>query len=72
MHLTVGLIYFNTHIGYYLYQYFVKVVGTKFVHLNGTQISTNQFSVTENERDISPKGLGSAVGIPGISFKCSI
>ncbi len=39
------------------YQYHIKVVRTDFVFLNSTQISTNQYSVTEHETK-SPPILG--------------
>ena len=34
-----------------MFQYFVKVVPTDFVYLNGTVLKTNQFSYTENAMD---------------------
>lgn len=36
-----------------MYQYFVKVVSTAFVYLNGQSIQTNQYSASEYERDLS-------------------
>jgi len=44
------------------YQYFIKVVPTSFVYLNGTILSTNQFSYTQNEQDMAEK----QGGLPGI------
>ncbi|KAL1411336.1 ER-derived vesicles protein erv46 [Vanrija albida] len=35
-----------------MYQYFVKVVSTSFQYLTGDEIPTNQYSVTEYERDV--------------------
>jgi len=31
-----------------MFQYFIKVVPTDFIYLNGTVLKTNQFSFTEN------------------------
>ncbi|KAJ3392135.1 hypothetical protein HDU92_008612 [Lobulomyces angularis] len=56
---------------YFMFQYFVKVVGTEFNFMNGTKAQTNQFSVTENERDVSPQ-VGSGGGIPGVFFNYEI
>ncbi|KAJ3007057.1 hypothetical protein HKX48_009328 [Thoreauomyces humboldtii] len=48
---------------YYMFQYYLKVVSTKFRFLNSTSVHTNQYSVTEHERDTNPmKGQG---GLPG-------
>jgi hypothetical protein len=46
-----------------MFQYFVKVVPTRFKYLNGTIFATNQFSVTQYERNVGDK-LGQ-VGLPG-------
>ncbi|CAJ0826396.1 8078_t:CDS:2 [Entrophospora sp. SA101] len=43
--------------GHYMFQYFVKVVSTQFYFLNGTTIYTNQYSVTQYERDLTGKGV---------------
>jgi hypothetical protein len=52
--------------GHYMFQYFVKVVSTKYKFLNGTVVDTNQFSATEHERDTSGGGAGRAAGgLPG-------
>lgn len=48
-----------------MFQYFVKVVGTRFSYLNKSKIDTNQYSVTENERDLS---VGTIGGVPGNFF----
>ena len=46
--------------------YFVgKVVPTLFRYLNGTTIQTNQYSVTEHMRHVTP---GSNRGLPGVFF----
>jgi hypothetical protein len=55
-----------------MFQYHIKVVGTEFVYLNGSSVNTNQFSVTENERDISPQLGGQVGGIPGIFMNYDI
>ncbi|KAJ3336603.1 Endoplasmic reticulum-Golgi intermediate compartment protein 3 [Gonapodya sp. JEL0774] len=55
-----------------MYQYFIKVVGTRYVFLNGTTTSTNQFSVTENVKSArAPEGAG-MVGLPGVFFNYEI
>ena len=35
-----------------MYQYFVKIVPTKYLNLHGVELKTNQFSVTEHQRDL--------------------
>lgn len=47
------------------YQYYTKVVSTEFQYLNGKTIDTNQFSVTEHFKTISP---GSGRGLPDLTF----
>ncbi|CAG8516152.1 1194_t:CDS:2 [Paraglomus occultum] len=39
----------------YQFQYFVKVVATQFHYLNGESVYTNQYSVTEYERNLAEK-----------------
>ncbi|KAG0146743.1 hypothetical protein CROQUDRAFT_656907 [Cronartium quercuum f. sp. fusiforme G11] len=67
----------------YMFQYFLKVVGTEFQLLNGRKIKTHQYSVTQYERDLS-KGnrpgqdeLGHQTshgyaGVPGLFFNYEI
>lgn len=56
----------------HMYQYFIKVVGTRFQFLNGTVVSTNQYSVTEHEKSTqAPDGRGH-MGLPGIFFNFEI
>lgn len=63
-----------------MFQYFLKVVSTKFVKLNGQSLHTNQYSVTQYERDLSRSernGVGSQVthgyaGVPGVFFNYEI
>ena len=47
-----------------MYQYFIKVVPTKYAYLNKTVIDTNQFSSTEHFRKIE----GLQRGLPGVFF----
>ncbi|KAJ1552430.1 hypothetical protein HK405_011360, partial [Cladochytrium tenue] len=54
--------------GHYMYQYFVKVVSTKYQFLNGTVINTNQIAVTEHERETGTMGMG----LPGVFFNYDI
>ncbi|KAJ3238486.1 Endoplasmic reticulum-Golgi intermediate compartment protein 3 [Chytriomyces hyalinus] len=54
--------------GHYMYQYFIKVVSTKLVYLNGTGFNTNQIAVTEHERDLGLPGSG----LPGVFFNFDI
>jgi len=60
-----------------MFQYFLKVVSTRFVTLKGHTISTHQYSVTQYERDLStgnkpgPDELGHQnqhgyAGVPGV------
>jgi hypothetical protein len=44
---------------------FLQVVPTLYRYLNGTTIQTNQYSVTEHLRQLSP---GSNRGLPGVFF----
>ncbi|KAI9102549.1 endoplasmic reticulum vesicle transporter-domain-containing protein [Phlyctochytrium arcticum] len=55
---------------YYMYQYYIKVVSTRFKFMNGTVINTNQFSATEHERDTAPRS-GSG-GLPGVFLNYDI
>ncbi|KAI9338577.1 endoplasmic reticulum vesicle transporter-domain-containing protein [Zopfochytrium polystomum] len=55
--------------GPFMFQYYVKVVGTEFRYLNGTKVSTNQISVTEHSRDTSVAGMGV---LPGVFFQFDI
>eukprot|EP00980_Cylindrotheca_fusiformis_P028671 scaffold22634_cov123-Cylindrotheca_fusiformis.AAC.18 len=51
--------------GHGMYQYYFKIVPTRYVFLNGTTIQTNQYSVTEHLRHVTP---GSNRGLPGVFF----
>ncbi|KAI8923702.1 endoplasmic reticulum vesicle transporter-domain-containing protein [Entophlyctis helioformis] len=57
---------------FFTYQYFVKVVGTEVSYMNGTKVSTNQFSVTEHERDVTPAYGSMPTGMPGVFFNFEI
>jgi hypothetical protein len=46
-------------------QYFIKVVPTRYVQLDGSTISSNQYSVTEHMSHLAP---GSGRGLPGVYF----
>ena len=48
-----------------MYQYYVKVVPTKYRYLSGEEVESNQYSVTEHNRHLAP---GSGRGVPGIYF----
>ena len=48
-----------------MYQYYVKVVPTRYKGLNKKEIESNQYSVTEHMRHLSP---GSGKGLPGLYF----
>ncbi|CAG8519296.1 7769_t:CDS:2 [Paraglomus brasilianum] len=61
--------------GNFQFQYFLKVVATQFHYLNGDSVYTNQFSVTEYERNLSQKQDNSKAymhnkhgGLPGVFF----
>mmetsp|Transcript_10136 Transcript_10136/g.24600 ORF Transcript_10136/g.24600 Transcript_10136/m.24600 type:complete len:416 (+) Transcript_10136:119-1366(+) len=51
--------------GYGMYQYYFKIVPTLVKFQNGTSIQTNQYSVTEHLRHVSP---GGGRGLPGVWF----
>ncbi|KAI8998364.1 endoplasmic reticulum vesicle transporter-domain-containing protein [Gaertneriomyces semiglobifer] len=55
---------------YFMYQYYIKVVSTRFQFMNGTVVNTNQFSATEHQRDTNPRHGGA--GLPGIFFNYDI
>ncbi|CAO3685578.1 unnamed protein product [Umbelopsis vinacea] len=53
-----------------MYQYFLKIVSTEFRYLNGKRLYTNQYSVTEHERNIVTKH--GQDGLPGVFFNLDI
>ena len=48
-----------------MYQYFVKIVPTKYLNLHGVELKTNQFSVTEHQRELK---IGVSHGLYFILF----
>jgi endoplasmic reticulum-Golgi intermediate compartment protein 3 len=48
-----------------MYQYYVKVVPTRYQFADGREVQSNQYSVTEHMRHLAP---GSGRGIPGLYF----
>lgn len=44
----------HTEISNYMFQYFLKVVGTEYRTLSGEELKTHQYSVTSYERDLDP------------------
>ena len=64
-----------------MFQYFLKVVSTKFELLDGTKVKTLQYSATHFERDLS-KGVAEdqagmhvmhgMTGVPGVFFNFEI
>jgi len=52
-----------------MFQYFLKVVPTKYQYLNGRVLTTNQFSVTESEKKVDPMA---GRGLPGAFFMFEI
>jgi endoplasmic reticulum-Golgi intermediate compartment protein 3 len=48
-----------------MYQYYVKIVPTTYEKIDGSEIESNQYSVTEHLRHLSP---GSGRGMPGVYF----
>ncbi|GAA5938031.1 retrograde cargo receptor ERV46 [Sporobolomyces koalae] len=67
----------------YMFQYFLKVVSTQFEFLDGRELKTHQYSVTQYERDLSNKNQQSKdghghqtthgyAGVPGLFFNYEI
>jgi len=48
-----------------MFMYYAKVVPTSYAFVDGRTLATNQFSVTEHYRPISPK---EGQGLPGVFF----
>ncbi|CAN0243892.1 endoplasmic reticulum-Golgi intermediate compartment protein 3-like isoform X1 [Lampetra planeri] len=53
-----------SHEDFMMFQYFVKIVPTVYVKLNGEALRTNQFSVTKHEKVAN--GLAGDQGLPGV------
>lgn len=47
-----------------MFQYYIKIVPTEFVPLNGPTLHTNQFSVTKHQKSVSV--MSGESGMPGI------
>ncbi|CAG8737989.1 11167_t:CDS:2, partial [Racocetra persica] len=62
--------------GHYMFQYFLKVVSTHFYFLDNTAIYTNQYSVTQFERDLTGRdhthSHNHIGGLPGVFFNYEI
>jgi len=75
-------IYSHTESAEYMFQYFLKVVSTKYKALNGDVYSTHQFSATSYERDLATGAFGKneegirlihdRAGLPGAFFNIEI
>lgn len=52
-----------------MYQYYIKVVPTKYKKLDGQVIESNQYSVTEHKSHLAP---GSGRGLPGLYFNYEV
>ncbi|XP_053683376.1 endoplasmic reticulum-Golgi intermediate compartment protein 3 [Sabethes cyaneus] len=50
--------------GAMMFQYYIKIVPTEFVPLNGPKLHTNQFSVTKHQKSVSV--ASGETGMPGI------
>ena len=66
-----------------MFQYFLKVVSTKFDFLDNRELNTHQYSVTSYERDLSTGAAGKKdasghetshgyAGVPGLFFNYEI
>jgi hypothetical protein len=49
-----------------MYQYYLKIVPTMYVPLEGTILNTNQFSVTTHQK--SATAISGESGMPGVSI----
>ncbi|KAG0226440.1 Endoplasmic reticulum-Golgi intermediate compartment protein 3 [Actinomortierella wolfii] len=59
--------------GLYMFQYYVKVVGTKHYYLSKLPVDTNQYSVTQFSRNLRPDGhIHNQNGLPGVFFNFDI
>lgn len=61
-----------TNEGAVLFHYYVKVVPSTYVFLNGTELRTNQYSVTKHRRVIRNLMDGSGHQLPGAFFTYEI
>lgn len=49
-----------------MFQYYIKIVPTMYVKLDGQVINTNQFSVTRHVKSVSI--ISNESGMPGVFF----
>jgi len=52
-----------------MYQYYLKIVPTRYQYLSGKVVESNQYSVTEHMRHLAP---GSGRGVPGVYFNYEV
>ncbi|AFR97842.1 COPII-coated vesicle component Erv46 [Cryptococcus neoformans] len=73
----------HTEVSNYMFQYFLKVVSTNFISLNGEEIPSHQYSVTQYERDLRTGNAPGKdahghmtshgmMGVPGVFFNYEI
>ncbi|KAG0309455.1 hypothetical protein BGZ98_002340 [Dissophora globulifera] len=66
----------NNAEGLYMFQYYIKVVGTTYKYLNKRPVKTNQYSVTQFNRNLQFKDALGQVhqpnGLPGVFFNFDI
>ncbi|GAA5982498.1 hypothetical protein JCM10908_006673 [Rhodotorula pacifica] len=72
----------HTDKGNFMFQYFLKVVSTRFQFLDGRELNTHQYSVTQYERDLSNnkavekqgghQTMHGYAGTPGVFFNYEI
>ncbi|KDN53212.1 DUF1692-domain-containing protein [Tilletiaria anomala UBC 951] len=55
----------HTEKSQFMFQYFVKVVGTEYQKLDGQMLKTHQYSVTQYERDLDPGANANAAAEQG-------
>lgn len=52
-----------------MFQYYIKIVPTMYVKLNGSVVHTNQFSVTRHVKRVGGHSVEhSSGGMPGVFF----
>ncbi|KAF9417751.1 Endoplasmic reticulum-Golgi intermediate compartment protein 3 [Podila epigama] len=62
--------------GLFMFQYYAKVVGTRYQYLNKAAVHTNQYSVTQFDRNLQQKDAYGNIqpgnGLPGVFFNFDI
>ncbi|KAF9585715.1 Endoplasmic reticulum-Golgi intermediate compartment protein 3 [Lunasporangiospora selenospora] len=61
--------------GLFMFQYYIKVVGTRHHYLGKYPVNTNQYSVTQFNRDVMPEAnnpFRQIRGLPGVFFNFDI